>query len=70
MALFDFSSTHRRLKATADGIGNGGGNARVLRGGSWNNNAEINLRSSYRNNDQPKKLSDHEPGVCGSCNLV
>ena len=45
--------------AGPDGIGNGGGIARVLRGGSWNNNAEINLRSSYRNNEHPTNRNDN-----------
>jgi hypothetical protein len=32
---------------------------RVLRGGSWNNNTEINLRSSNRNNDTPTNRNDN-----------
>ncbi len=37
---------------------------RVLRGGSWNNNTEINLRSSYRNNDHPTNRNDNNGFRC------
>jgi len=31
----------------------------VLRGGSWNNNNEINLRSSNRNNNNPDNRNNN-----------
>jgi len=34
------------------------GSNRVVRGGSWNNNAQ-NLRSAYRNNDSPGDRNDN-----------
>lgn len=34
------------------------GSNRVIRGGSWNNKAQ-NLRSAYRNNDQPENRNDN-----------
>ncbi|MCW8798180.1 MAG: SUMF1/EgtB/PvdO family nonheme iron enzyme [Prosthecochloris sp.] len=34
------------------------GSNRVLRGGSWNNNAQ-NCRSAYRNNDNPGNRSNN-----------
>ena len=37
---------------------------RVLRGGSWNNNTEINLRSSYRNNNTPRNRNDNNGFRC------
>src|SRR5580698_8705302 len=40
------------------------GNYRVLRGGSWNNNDEINLRSTYRNNDHPTNRNDNNGFRC------
>ena len=48
-----FHPSSRPHEGAADGNGNGGGIARVLRGGSWNNNTEINLRSTYRTNEHP-----------------
>ena len=35
-----------------------GGSNRVIRGGSWNNNAQ-NLRSANRNNDDPSKRNSN-----------
>jgi hypothetical protein len=35
------------------------GHHRVLRGASWNNNERVNLRSSYRNNDDPRNRNDN-----------
>ena len=40
------------------------GHHRVLRGGSWNNNTETNLRSSYRNNDDPRNRNDNNGFRC------
>ena len=37
---------------------------RVLRGGSWNNHTEINLRSAYRNNDHPTNRNDNNGFRC------
>ena len=37
---------------------------RVLRGGSWNNNTEMNLRSSNRNNDTPTNRNDNNGFRC------
>lgn len=34
------------------------GSNRVIRGGSWNNNAQ-NLRSANRNNDNPENRNDN-----------
>lgn len=34
------------------------GSNRVIRGGSWNNNAQ-NLRSAQRNNDHPDNRNDN-----------
>jgi len=48
----------------ADGKRHGGGTDRVLRGGSWNNNAETNLRSSNRNNDTPSNRNDNNGFRC------
>ena len=36
-----------------------GRTARVVRGGSWNNNERVNLRSAYRNNDDPRNRNDN-----------
>ena len=40
------------------------GQYRVLRGASWNNNERVNLRSSYRNNDEPMKRNDNNGFRC------
>ncbi|MFM7607212.1 MAG: SUMF1/EgtB/PvdO family nonheme iron enzyme, partial [Prosthecobacter sp.] len=40
------------------------GQCRVLRGGSWNNNDRVNLRSSYRNNDHPMNRNDNNGFRC------
>lgn len=37
----------------------GGQTYRVLRGASWNNNARVNLRSAYRNNEDPRNRNDN-----------
>ena len=37
----------------------GGSTARVVRGGSWNNNERVNLRSANRNNDDPRNRNDN-----------
>ena len=36
-----------------------GSTARVVRGGSWNNNERVNLRSANRNNDDPRNRNDN-----------
>jgi len=40
------------------------GHHRVLRGASWNNNTETNLRSSYRNNEDPRNRNDNNGFRC------
>jgi hypothetical protein len=35
------------------------GQHRVLRGASWNNNERVNLRSAYRNNEDPRNRNDN-----------
>lgn len=35
------------------------GQHRVLRGASWNNNERVNMRSSYRDNEDPRNRNDN-----------
>ena len=37
----------------------GGSTARVVRGGSWNNNERVNLRSAFRGNGAPRSRVDY-----------
>src|SRR5205807_119557 len=46
------------------GSGSGGVTARVLRGAAWNNNAPVNLRSSYRNRNNPGNRNDNNGFRC------
>ncbi len=64
MTFYDFSFQQLCPCGGADENRHGGGASRVLRGGSWNNNTEINLRSSNRNNNTPGNRNNNNGFRC------